>query len=203
MARPNVYQRPNALNKISFVSDQNGNPTVSQNQGTTFEIYDYIKVVAAATKQTLEFFKNVNSKTFPFTNIQENKLQVGEAFAIKQMFVAGILVSDVTGEIISVGAASSFIPGINVSQFSLLQENNRLMKPQSLMRANSLFNPFASTSTNNVFYPETDLTLQTLLQFIGQLDIPPFTYAAPTEQSLYLGMHWTGPGAILNLKNNS
>ena len=63
---------PNA--KIALVNNKLGNPALKRNQGSSTEVYDYINVTAnIGTQQVLRFFADVNTKTFPFTNIQQNR----------------------------------------------------------------------------------------------------------------------------------
>ncbi len=198
----NAYKRLTPQGKQVIVADALGNGGIKNNQGTTVEIYDYIQVTTSAAKQTLEFFNAVSTKIFPFTNIKENKLQVGESLAIEYMFFTQMIVDDTNGEIDSWGSMQALFPGTNLAQFSLMVDNNRVMKPVSLARANKLFNVNGKTAENHVFFPDTDLVLPTELQFIGQLVIPPITVTAGDGKKLYFGLHWTGSGAILNLKHN-
>lgn len=198
----NAYRRLTPQGKQVIVADALGNGGIKNNQGTTVEIYDYIQVQTSVAKQTLEFFNAVSTKVFPFTNIKENKLQVGESLAIEYMFFTQMIVDDTNGEIDSWGSMQALFPGTNLAQFSLMVDNNRVMKPVSLARGNKLFNVNGKTAENYVFFPDTDLVLPTELQFIGQLVIPPITVTAGEGKKLYFGLHWTGSGAILNLKHN-
>lgn len=197
-----MYQRITPQAKQVIVADMLGNPTVKNNQGTTVEVFDYIEVETNAKKQTIVFFENVAQKPFPFTNINQNKLQVGESLAIEYMFFTQMIITDATGEINSWGSVQALFPCTNLATFQILLDNNRVMKPLSLARANKLFNVNGKTSENYVFYPDTDLVMPTDIQFTGALTIPPITVTPGDGKSLYFGLHWTGSGAILNLKTS-
>lgn len=198
----NPYKRITPQAKIISVNDRLGNPGLKNNQGTTVEIYDYVKLSTSAANQVLEFFSSVNTKKFPFTNIQQNQLQVGEALAIEYMFLTYIIVTDATGEITAFGSVSELIKGFNVAQYTMSLDNNRIMKPLTLARQSKQFNPHGKTAENYVFYPDTDLTLPPQVQFTANLNLPPVTSPAGVGETLYVGLHWTGSGAILNIKQS-
>ena len=198
----NPYKRITPQAKIISVNDRIGNPGVRNNQGTTVEIYDYVALATNPANQVLEFFTTVNTKKFPFTNIQQNQLQVGEALAIEYMFLTYIIVTDATGEITAFGSISELVKGFNVGQYTMSLDNNRIMKPLTLARQAKQFNPHGNTAENYVFYPDTDLTLPSQINFSANLLIPPVTSPAGAGETLYVGLHWTGSGAILNLKQN-
>jgi hypothetical protein len=80
---------PNA--KIALVNNKLGNPALKNNQGTSSEVYDYVEVTAGSAA-VVRFFDNVNTKTFPFTNIQQNQLQAGEALSIEYVAFTRLVV---------------------------------------------------------------------------------------------------------------
>lgn len=198
----NPYRRITPQAKIIGAAERIGNGAIAQNQGTTYELYDYVKLNTSATDQTITFFNALNTKAFPFTNISQNQLQAGEAIAVEYIFFSLIYVTKGSTEVVKMSAAQLDIPGVNLGNFSLNLDNNRVIKPISLMRANSLFNVHGKTAANYVFYPDTDLTIQSQLQFTAQLQLPPVTSPAPDTQDIYIGCHLTGTAAILNVKTS-
>jgi hypothetical protein len=198
----NPYRRITPGAKLIQVNDNLGNPNLKNNQGTTFEIYDYVPLATSAANQTLEFFAAVNAKIFPFTNLQQNQLQAGEALAIEYKFFTYMIVNDATGEVTAFGSISELIKGFNVGQYSMFVDNNRVMKPLTLGRQSKQFNPHGKTAENYVFFPDTDLTVPPQVQFTAKLTIPPVTSPAAEGSTLYVGLHWTGTGAILNIKQS-
>jgi hypothetical protein len=192
---------PNA--KLAMVGNRLGNPGLKNNQGSTFEVYDYIDVTATiGAKQTLRFFESVNTKTFPLTNLQQNQLQVGEALAIQYIAFTRIEEVIATGVISTQTALIRTISGLALSQFSILLDNSRIIKINSLTRANADLNPKGGTANNALWYPDTDLTIPPQISFTSELTIPANADTAPVGSKVYYGVHLFGTGAILNLKTN-
>ncbi len=81
-------RRTYAGSKIPQVTGKMGIKGIANMQGTTRIIYDSIKLANTTTVSAIQFFENVNTRKFPFANIPENKLQVGETIA---MFVVDVL----------------------------------------------------------------------------------------------------------------
>jgi len=190
---------PNA--KLAMVNNKLGNPALKLNQGSSVEIYDYIDVTSTiGAKNTLRFFENVNAKSFPFTNIQQNQLQVGEALAIEYIAFTRIVVK--AGAITSFNALTQSVDALSLSQFSFLLDNSRIIKINSLTRTFADLNTKGATSNNSLFYPDTDLTIPPQISFTGELTTPANSDTANEGESVYYGIHLFGTGAILNLKHN-
>jgi len=190
---------PNA--KLAMVNSKLGNKALGRNQGSTVEIYDYINVTAnVGNAATIRFFDGVNTRQFPFTNLQQNQLQVGEALAIQYIALTRITVNrsnKITSQSSILTAA-----GLALSQLNILLDNSRILKNNSLTRANTIFNTQGHTGTNNLFYPDTDLTLPPQISFTAELQTPANSDTAPADEDVYYGCHLFGTGAILNLKTN-
>lgn len=192
---------PNA--KLALVNNRLGNPGLKKNQGSSVEIWDYINVSGTiGTAQTIRFFENVNTKQLPFTNIQQNQLQVGEALAIEYIAFTRVA-TDKNNGVLCTQQALVNVTGLALSQFSFLLDNSRIIKNNSLTRTNPLFNTKGQTASNSLFYPDTDLTLPPQISFTGELTIPINCDKIGTEETeVYYGIHLFGTGAILNLKAN-
>ena len=197
----NAFKEVTPSAKMALINNALGNPALKKNQGSTFEIYDYVPVAVPGASQTINFFSNVNTKTFPLTNLQQNQLGVGESLAVQYIAFSFI-------EINAAGQISNFIPlliandGFSLSNFSLLLDNSRIIKVNSLARSTTRFNPKGKTSNNFLFYPDTDLTIPPQISFTLDLRVPATTTATPLGSTAYFGCHLFGTGAILNLKTN-
>lgn len=199
-----AFKNVTAGAKLALVNNKLGNPSLKKNQGSTFEIYDYIEVTGTiGTNQVLRFFGSVNTKTFPFTNIQQNQLQVGEALAVEYIALTRLEITT-AGTVDKLTSQTSLlnVTGLALSQFSLLLDNSRILKQNSLTRANSIFNPKGKTGANNLFYPDTDLTIPPQISFTAELQTPANTDTVAEGKKVFYGCHLFGTGAILNLKTN-
>lgn len=188
--------------KLALVNNKLGNPGLKLNQGSTFEIYDYYQVPTPGTAETITFFGNVNTKTFPFTNIQQNQLQVGEALSVQYIAFTRLIVDRVTGAIESATPLLSAVQGCALSLFSLNLDNSRIIKNNSLTRSSTFSNTKGGTANNYLFYPDTDLTIPPQISFTLDLRVPTNSDTAPAGKYVYYGVHLFGTGAILNLKTN-
>ena len=187
--------------KLAMVNNKLGNPGLKKNQGSSSEIYDYVNVTATIGQtQVIRFFSSVNTKTFPLTNLTNgNLLQVGEALAVEFAMFTRMEIK--AGKVIGVTPLLN-ITDFSVSQFSLLLDNSRIIKTNSLMRSLESFNTKGGTARNYTFYPDTDLTIPPQISFTAELQIPANTDTAPADTEVYYGCHLLGTGAILNLKTN-
>jgi hypothetical protein len=199
-----IFKNVTAAAKLAMVNNKLGNGALKKNQGSTVEIYDYVSQSAATlgTKQTINFFSNVNSKTFPLTNIQQNQLQVGEALSVEYIVFTRIVQITATGSVTECTALLTTVAGANLGQFSLLLDNSRIIKNNSLIRSNSVFNPKGTTGVSNVFFPDTDLVIPPQISFTLELTLPVNADAFVAGSTISYGCHLFGTGAILNLKHN-
>lgn len=189
---------PNA--KIALVNNKLGNPALKNNQGTSSEVYDYVQVTPG-NAAVVRFFENVNTKTFPFTNIQQNQLQAGEALSIEYIAFTRITARAGTNEITAFAALTDAVPVLSLCGFQLLLDNSRIVKANSLVRSFQDLNTKGGTATNSLYYPDTDLVIPPQIQFTAELNIPDNPDAG-TDVDVYYGIHLFGTGAILNLKTN-
>ena len=179
----------NNIRKLVDASRGFGNPGIKNGQFSTIELYDYLPYVPAST---LTFFENVNTRQFPFTNLSENQLQVGEAMVIKRIWFT--MVTTVAGVITNIRTfEQGAIPGQYLAQFAWFNDNNRVIKPMSLTNAQAEFNRNGWSTDNNVLHLETDITIQPLVRFTCQLKLIPGAAIADT----YIGCHVGGLGTLL------
>jgi hypothetical protein len=195
---------PTAQAKLISVANAFGNTGIKKQQGSSLIVYDCLPLTEGLNQeQTLKFFKNVNTRQFPFTNISENKLQVGEAMVLERMYFAIISQLDATGEITNVQTFDAFAtPAFYKSDFEIKQVNNTVVKPAPLTSMKPEFNREAKSTTYNVFHFDTDITLQPLLQFEVDLNVPEVTIPTSATLSFYMMCAIEGAGAIMNPKYN-
>jgi hypothetical protein len=190
---------PNA--KIALVNNKLGNPALKRNQGSSTEVYDYINVTAnIGTQQVLRFFADVNTKTFPFTNIQQNQLQAGEALSIEYIAWTRLVITN--NRLSAFETLTQAVNSLSLAQFNLLLDNSRIIKTNSLARSFTELNTQGGTANNSLWYPDTDLVIPPQIQFTAELTVPANTDTATEGQTVYYGCHLFGTGAILNLKAN-
>lgn len=196
----NAFQTVTPSAKLALVNNKLGNPGLKKNQGSTFEVYDYVNVTAnIGAAQVVRFFQSVNTKTFPLTNLQQNQLQVGEALSIEYIAFTRMTIerNKVTGV-----APLLNLTEFSLSQMSILLDNSRIIKVNSLMRSFEAFNTKGGTAKNFLFYPDTDLVIPPQISFTTELNIPDNTDSTTTGIDVYYGCHLFGTGSILNLKTN-
>ena len=198
----NAFKEITPSAKLALVNNKLGNPGLKLNQGSTFEIYDYVAPTTVGGAETITFFGNVNTKTFPFTNIQQNQLQVGEALSVQFIAFTRIIVDRVTNAVEAASPLLAGVPGANLANFSLLLDNSRIIKNNSLTRSSTFLNTKGATANNYLFYPDTDLTIPPQISFTLDLRLPANSDTTPAGKTVYYGVHLFGTGAILNLKTN-
>jgi hypothetical protein len=185
--------------KLAMVNNKLGNPSLKRNQGSSVEIWDYVKITPGAAG-VVRFFDNVNTKVFPFSNIQQAQLQTGESLAVQ--FIAFTRITVKAGAIQTFEALTDSVNGLSLAGFSFLLDNSRIIKNNSLVRSFQTLNTKGGTALNSLFYPDTDLTIPPQISFTGELNLPANTDTGSADTDVYYGMHLFGTGAILNLKAN-
>lgn len=186
--------------KLALVNNKIGNPSLKKNQGTSLEVYDYVKVTPGAAG-VIRFFAEVNTKTFPFTNIQQNQLTTGEALSVEFIAWTRLEVNKLSGALSAFTALTQSVSELSLAQFSLLLDNSRILKNNSLARSFNDLNTKGGTANNSLWYPDTDLVIPTQIPFTAELTVPANTDTG-TDVDVYYGCHLFGTGAILNLKAN-
>jgi hypothetical protein len=199
MKASGIFRNVTPSAKLALVNNQLGNPALKLNQGSSSEIWDYVKIATPGANQVLQFFANVNTKNKPFANIPQNQLSVGEALSVS--YIAWTKITVKAGEITSFTPLCS-IAGLQLATFNLLLDNSRIIKNNSLVRSNTNFSTVGSTGTNYLWYPDTNLVVPPQIPFVAELDVPANSDTATADEDTYYGCHIFGTGAILNLKSN-
>jgi len=195
-----IFRNVTPSAKLALVNNKIGNPGLKKNQGTSLEINDYVKVTPGAAG-VIRFFAEVNTKTFPFTNIQQNQLTTGEALSVEFIAWTRLEVNRQSGALSAFTALTQSVAELSLAQFSLLLDNSRILKNNSLARSFNDLNTKGGTAANSLWYPDTDLVIPTQIPFTAELTVPANTDTG-TDVDVYYGCHLFGTGAILNLKAN-
>lgn len=216
------YSRGGANRKIVQVNNKLGIKNIQNQQGTTRVIYDALPISNANSGQTLRFFENVNNRQFPFTNINENKLQVGESLALQRFSVA-LLTTDVnTGAVLNVLSIDNIAAGTNALyrsdlSFSLAQDTVIKKLPLHSMYApfnkdskfygNIFVNPGAGPPfeaqlglPQDVFYFDNDIIVPQQIEFVAELRLPQFTLTLNAFANYYLLLTMEGLGSLFSPK---
>jgi len=183
------------IRKIVGASNRFGNKGIKNQQLTTFEIFDYLPLTAG--ENVYNFFQNVNTRQFPFTNIQENRLQVGETMVINRIWFSIITIIKDTSPV-QIASVQTFeqagLTAIYLSQFTWTNDNNRVLKDLSLTNQQAEFNRKGWNTDNNVFHLETDITIQPLIRFMCPLHK---VAQAIVPENSFIGCHVAGVGTLL------
>lgn len=197
------------------------NLNIADQQPTTRNVFDYIKLTPSANPQTLQYFRNVNTKQFPFTNITENKFNSGESLSVLRMYLAVMLVTTATGEIsglVDLDYASQ-LEKFYASQLNVFIDNNRVVKDLAVTSFKGQFNPTAKfgaqaavqptagaviylATSQCVFELDDVMVIPENITYRAELQIPAFAAAPFASTDTYLGLFFEGLGALVSPKNN-
>jgi hypothetical protein len=193
-----VTTNNNGIKKIVTAAQRQGNPGIAKQQFTELEIFDYLPLPSGGNA-TLNFFENVRTRQFPFTNLTENKLQPGEMMILKRVWFT-IMSVDFRGDIINVTDFDDYgIPGLYASLWNWFNDNTRVVKNKSLVSFKPSFNKGAFNDKMNVKEVSSEITIPTQVAFTSTLQLPPVNFVS--EETLYIGLHAEGIGTILNPKS--
>jgi len=193
--RPKGQIRTNSteIAKIVQQSDEFGNTGIKKQQLTHRHLYHYLPFDGTTS---LPFFENVKNAGRLFSNINTNQLQVGEVMIIKEFFFDLITVvpgSNPPAITNQNDFQTSGVPGLYSSQLQWTNDNNRVVKPIGLQQMNPKFNRNAFNNTLNSIILKADITVQPLIDFVAQLNLPTYTPVSNT----FIGCHVLGIGTIL------
>jgi len=184
--------------QIVGVNQRLGNTAVPNMQGTTRVIYDS-QTTTATTDQTLTFFQNVSSRTFPNTNLSSNRFEVGESLAIQGITFAYSVgaptaLNDSLRDSSNIGTANY----TNTLLFNLFIGNQRVVKDLDLQYGRfALGEAYDPSRATNTFRFETPIVIPPQIEFYATLRLTSSGNAA--AQRLYLALF--GQGTLLNTKS--
>ena len=155
-----------AVDKMIQAAHDQGFRGLKNQQVTSRAIYDVLPLTAASG--TLRFFLNCGSRTFPRTNLTQNRLEVNEcmvinfiSFHIVTFSAAGAL------PVVSIEPLSTTFAGMYRSDYSVEISNSQVIKPTPVDSQFPNFNRYAKHTTheavkmlsNLVIMPQTEFTV--------------------------------------------
>jgi len=180
--------------KASAVNQIMGNPNIKDQQGTTRVVYDRLP---ADGTLVLEFFEGVQARAFPFTNLNQNKLQVGETLILQRISFHIMEVDAVTGDPTDVTTfAIAGVPQFYAAQFSVVLDTITVVKPIPLVSTFPSFNYKGWNAVSEVYQFDSLIDLPTDIQFKIRLQLPPYVAIANT----FIGCAMEGFGTLLSPK---
>ncbi len=185
------------LNPVSpqqkMVMDANkfGNRGLKKQQGTTRIIYDTLPHDGTVD---LRFFEGVGTRVFPFTNLTENKLSVGEIMTIERIYLMLFThIAGVPSAILTVASA----PDLLGATFEFEQANVNIVKPIAVASFASIFNKDARHLNYTNFEMDTQLVIQPLLEFNALVRLS----SSEVVANQFVRLVIEGAGAILAPRN--
>lgn len=198
-----------------------GFPNIQHMQGTTRVIYDSLQLQTTATNTILTFFENVNTRKFPFTNLTENKFQIGETMALQRFSMMIVEFQPSTQQVKSINslaALGEFKP-LYRSDMNFLIAQDTVIKKLPLQSLYSAFNKDSRFNTaqvfganpgltnsfeisQDVFWFDNDIVLPPQIEFLAQLQIPPITLPATADRTWHLMITMEGLGSLYAPKAN-
>ena len=153
------------LNPVSpqqkMIMDANkfGNRGLKKQQGTTRIIYDSLPHDG---RTEFRFFEGVGTRVFPFTNLTENKLSVGEIMTIERVYLMTfVFISGVPAGLNTIIVN----PDLLGATFEFRQGNVDIIKPIAVASFAGDFNKDARHNQYTNFEMDTQLVIQPLLEF--------------------------------------
>lgn len=217
-------RRTYAGSKIPQVTSKMGIKGIDKMQGTTRIIYDSIKLQNTTTNSTITFFENVNTRKFPFANIPENKLQVGETIAM-QRFSLGIITVDVTNPLVPI--LRSINPLAHLTEFqSLYRSDLSVAIAQDTvvkkLPIHAMYAPFNKDSKfigqetfgnnpgaigsfekpHDVFHFDNPIVIPPQIEFTAQMQVTPIQLPPAPNVEYHLCLTIEGLGSLFAPKAN-
>ena len=188
---------------------------INTQQGTTRAIYDAVKLLATPNVSTIRFFENVNTKKFPFANLTENKLQVGESITFQRMSLSVMEYDSVSGRVEAIVPLDYFFEfqGLYRSDLSISIAQDQVVKKLPM---HTLYAPFNKNSKflgnkiigaqgtttsfglpHDVLHFDNPIVLPPQIEFYADLQLP--TIQLPTVAvgvEFYMVMTLEGLGSL-------
>jgi hypothetical protein len=190
------------LNKLRAVANRNGESNVRQQQGTTRAIYDSIDLATAGTSPV--FFRDANSRTFPFTNVPKNSFSDGISMLIQRVYFC--IVSVNAGVITAINPVRALFPQFAAAELSILVAGQEVLQRFPMLSTQAEYNKDArfgavsqgplATDINrmesSVFNFDLDVVILPNREFTAAVQLPAFTAPAPGTRFLRLNLEGVG-----------
>lgn len=223
------YSR-NVNRKIVQVNDRLGNKGVSKDQGTSRTIYDAVQLATTTTNTQLILFENAKTRQFPLTNLQENKLQVGETIAMQRFSFYVIECTSATTNALGIMPLYFFaqFQRLYAATFDFYIGQDWVIKKKPLADMYAPFNKdskFMGMTTSQAGYTvpaaaatydvpivlaqglphdvqwfDNDLIIPQQVEFKAIINVPPISL--PSGFDFYFAMKLEGLGSLYSPKSN-
>jgi len=122
-------------------------------------------------------------------------MEVGETMVMERAYLSIMVFETGGGELLAANPIN-FTPETASGEFSFIIANNLVIKPIPILSWWPEFNAGADFDADNVFFFDTQLTLQPLLEFIANVRFnEPLAAGAGSDNHLRLTIE--GPGSII------
>lgn len=181
--------------QIVGVNERLGNMAVPQMQGTTRMIFDTLQGTGT-NPGSYTFFQGVSSRTYPLSNVSQNRFEVGESLAVQYISVATYAAAS-GAAFPALSTAVTLLNAIpNVGVLNLFIGNQRVLKNFEILEYSlSVTGQSKQNITNAVVILETPIVIPPQIEFYATLDLNQ-SVAAGSRVVLMLG----GMGTLLNPK---
>jgi len=190
--RRSILNTVSPQRKMIRTSRKFGNKGLIRQQPTTRIIYD---TLPHDGRLEYRFFEGAGSRLFPFTNLTEDKLSVGEMMVIERYYLMIFVLDGAQNPsaISTVNANPEFLGGT----FEFNQGNVNIVKPIAIMSNDSEFNKGAEFANSTNFEMDTQLVIQPLISFFSLVRVPDSVTVTNGQVRLVI----EGPGTILAPRN--
>lgn len=186
--------------KLVDVNNRLGNNFLRTMQGTTKMVYDTLEILPG--QNVYQFFKDTNSRTFPFCNVKNDSLPVAESLSVQRISLSVLAetIDPATGSTFSVSPIVGIISNLELSDLSLKIANDVVMKPITVQHFLPAYNKNATNEELEIFEMNTDMVIPPQLDFTFDLRV--FNLINTGANKVYLRLIVEGVGAQFNGKTN-
>lgn len=180
--------------KLIKVANELGLKSLAGMQGTTRMIYDTLEIATDETATaTYNVFENVGQRSFPNTNISDNKFQVNEALAVESI---GVFALEQIGPVLGL---TSIPDAASIPLLSVYVANQRVIK-RLPFKVDFAKNSGSSVNKRGaVISLEAPIVIPPQVEFTAVLEN--VTGVAEGSTLTRYGLNFYGTGVLLNLKN--
>lgn len=182
------------IQKIKRVAERYGQRSITRQQSTTRSIFDTLELKSGQLHYS--FFNGVNSRTFPLTNLSDNKLEAGETLAVEFLYVNLISEKEQEGK-----KSVEILPPtseILLGTLSIEVMNSIIVKPIRLLSMSPSYNRLPNPSSY-VLRLLTIPVIMPLVPFVFNVILPAVPSIKENEK-LYMQLTVEGLGSILSPK---
>lgn len=185
--------------KLVNVNNRLGNDFLRSMQGTTKMVYDTLEVLPG--QNVYQFFKDTNTRTFPFCNVKNDSLPVAESLSVQRLSLSVLIETlEIGGPKYTINPIQGVVTNLELSDLSLKIANDVVMKPIAIQHFLPEYNKNATNEKLEIFEMNTDMVIPPQLDFSFELRV--FNLIIEPQTKVYLRLIVEGVGAQFNGKTN-